>query len=706
MARSIKAYSFSLILVAIAFVLTRNLHAIAGAPPFATFLWAVILSAWFYGTGPAVVSMILSTILVDYYVFLPLNQISLSLSDLIRIVLFLATCSIITLLASRERRQSAKLGSILEGMSDAFISLDRNWICTRVNRRAGELLAKNLLGKNVWDEFPDAAKSDIWEKLHRVMEQRTTLSYESRYPPLQKWFEVDCFPTEAGSVSLFFRDITSRKHSEESLKSSETRYRFLAESMSQYVWTTDETGQVDYANQHFLNFTGQTIEEIKAGKTAELIHPEDRARVLAIAGESLALRKPYELEYRARRKSDGSYRWFLARCELFTDAEGKLRWLGTAIDVTERKKATDIINENRQQMRMVLDAAHMGAWVRDLKTDEVIDLGNTSEIFGVPKLDSLQVFMNALHPEDLERTKAAIASALQTGRYDAEYRVVRSNGEIRWLRALGSVLTDDENRPMQLAGVNFDITEKKRIEQALLKSEKLAAVGRLAASVSHEINNPLEAVTNLLFLIEREKDSERLREYVRIAQQELSRVTEIAKQTLRFHRQPSHRSTASAGELADSVLRLFRGRTAQAGVEVTTEYGPQDTFLCYASEVRQVIANLVSNALDASVAHGKIRVRTKVVTSPKLGRCVQVTVADTGRGMNQATQKLIYEPFFTTKESTGTGLGLWVSLEIARKHNGIIRVRSSNDPKKHGTVFTVLFPIETDSASVGTSAAD
>jgi two-component system, sporulation sensor kinase E len=649
--------------------------------------------------------MALSSVLANYYFFSPFGHLSYSPSDLVRLVLFWGTCCIIIFLTSRERRQSRKLTSILDGMSDAFLSVDRSWNYTRANRRATELFGQQLLGKNLWAESPALVDSPARNCLRRVMQERIPLSYEYLSAALQKWFEVDCFPTEEG-ISLFFRDITSRKQSEESLKSSEARYRFLAESMSQYVWTTDENGQVDYANQHFLTFTGQTFAEIQAGKTTELIHPEDRARVLAIVGESLALRKPYELEYRARRKSDGAYRWFLSRCELFTDAEGKLKWLGTGIDVTERKKAADIINENRQQMRMVLDAAQIGAWVWDLKTDEVVDLGNTSEIFGVPSLDTPQVFMSALHPEDVERTKANIATALQTGRYDAEYRVIRGNGEVRWLRALGSVLTDEEDQPSQMAGVNFDITEKKRIEQALLKSEKLAAVGRLAASVSHEINNPLEAVTNLLFLIQREQDSDRLQEYVRIAQQELSRVTEIAKQTLRFHRQPFHRSTASAGELADSVLLLFRGRIAQAGIEVTTQYDPDDIFLCFASEVRQVIANLVSNALDASLAGGKIRIRTKVVTSPRLGRCIQVTVADTGRGMNEDTQKLIYEPFFTTKESTGTGLGLWVSLEIARKHNGIIRVRSSNDPQRHGTVFTVLFPTETDVASASSSAAD
>ncbi len=705
MPRSLKAYSLSVGFVAIAFFLNRTLHSITVAPPFATFLWAVILSAWFAGTGPAIFSMLASTILVDYYLFPPLHQLSVAPADLLRMGLFLATSSIITLLASRERRQSRKLTSILDGMSDAFLVYDSDWRCIRANRRAGELLGRDPAGSILWEAAPETRDSVVWDNLHRVMQERHPLSYEHYYAPLKAWLQADCFPAEEG-ISVFLRDITKRKEAEEAIRSSEARYRFLAESMSQYVWTTDEKGQVDYANQHFLNFTGQTFAEIQAGKTAELIHPEDRARVLAVVGESLVLGKPYELEYRARRNSDGTYRWFLTRCELFADPEGKVRWLGTGIDITERKKAADIIHENRRQMRMVLDAAHVGAWVWDLNTNEVVDLGNSSEILGVPKLDTIEVFMNSLHPEDIERTKANIANALETGRYDAEYRVVRGNTEIRWVRALGSVLNDEENRPTQMAGVNFDITEKKRIEQALLKSEKLAAVGRLAASVSHEINNPLESVTNLLFLIEREKDEARQREYIKIAQQELARVTEIAKQTLRFHRQPSHRSTASAGELTDSVLMLFRGRIAQAGVNVTTEYAPGDTFLCYASEVRQVIANLVSNALDASLTGGKIRIRTKVITSPTLGRSIQVTVADNGRGMNAATQKLIYEPFFTTKESTGTGLGLWVSLEIARKHNGVIRVRSSTDPKNNGTVFTVLFPIQTDAASLSSTAAD
>ena len=705
MVRVLKTYSLSLAFVAAAFLLNHTLHLLTVAPPFATFLWAVILSAWFgWHRACHLLAMAFCRNSWRLFLFPPLRQLSLSPSDLLRIVLFLATCSIITLLASRERRQSRKLGSILDGMSDAFLVYDKHWVCVRANSRARDLLGRDPVGTILWQAAPETRTPLFPESLRRVMQDRIPLSYEHYYQPLKAWLQADCFPTDEG-VSVFLRNITERKQSEESLRASERRYRFLAESMSQYVWTTNEKGEVDYANQHFLNFAGQSLEEIKSEKTVELLHPEDRARVLAIVGESLVLGKPYEVEYRARRNSDGAYRWFLSRCEAFVDAEGKVKWLGTGIDVTERKKAADIINENRRQMRMVLDAAQIGAWVWDLKTDEVVDLGNTSEIFGVSSLNTIEVFMNCLHPEDLERTKANIAAALDTGRYDAEYRVVR-NGELRWLRALGSVLTDEKNKPSQLAGVTFDITEKKRIEQALLKSEKLAAVGRLAASVSHEINNPLEAVTNLLFLMEREKDTSRLHEYTKVAQQELSRVTEIAKQTLRFHRQPSHRSTASIGELADSVLMLFRGRIAQVGVGVETDYSSGDMFLCYASEVRQVLANLISNALDASRSGTRICIRTKVVNTCKLGRCVQLTVADTGRGMSAATQKLIYEPFFTTKESTGTGLGLWVSLEIARKHGGIIRVRSRDNPDHHGTVFVILFPMENGAASATSSAAD
>ena len=143
MPRSVKAYSLSIAFVAIAFFLNRTLHAITLAPPFATFLWAVILSAWFAGTGPAILAMLASTILVDYFLFPPLHQLAVAPSDLLRMALFLATSSIITLLASRERRQSRKLTSILDGMSDAFLVYDRDWHCIRANRRAGELLGRD-----------------------------------------------------------------------------------------------------------------------------------------------------------------------------------------------------------------------------------------------------------------------------------------------------------------------------------------------------------------------------------------------------------------------------------------------------------------------------------------------------------------------------------------------------------------------------------
>jgi signal transduction histidine kinase len=242
--------------------------------------------------------------------------------------------------------------------------------------------------------------------------------------------------------------------------------------------------------------------------------------------------------------------------------------------------------------------------------------------------------------------------------------------------------------------LGVDVTERKRTEAALLQSEKLAAVGRLSASIAHEINNPLEAVTNLLYLINEEKDlPEQARNFTHLAQQELARVSQIATQTLRFYRQPTARTAVRISEQLDSVLKLYQGRLASAGVEVVRDYCGAAPLLAFEGELRQVFTNLVGNALDASRNGGKMTLRTREATDWRTGRKgVRVTVADRGHGMSKETLRRIFEPFFSTKGITGTGLGLWVTLGIIQKHEGRIKVRSSESPSHHGTVFSVFIP--------------
>jgi PAS domain S-box-containing protein len=250
-----------------------------------------------------------------------------------------------------------------------------------------------------------------------------------------------------------------------------------------------------------------------------------------------------------------------------------------------------------------------------------------------------------------------------------------------------------------MAAFVHDITDRLKTEATLRQTEKLAATGRMAASIAHEINNPLESVTNLLYLLSTyEGMSPQSKEWVRSAESELQRVSEITTHMLRFYRQSTKRTEVDLAEILQSVLVLFQGRIVQAGVTVEQRFRRTPELHGFAGELRQVFANLVSNALDAAGPRvgevgGRLDLRVREAHCPVLGvPGVRVTVADTGCGMNGEARSRLFEPFFTTKGITGTGLGLWVSRQLIEKHGGTVRVRSSQAPARHGTVFSVFFP--------------
>jgi signal transduction histidine kinase len=241
-----------------------------------------------------------------------------------------------------------------------------------------------------------------------------------------------------------------------------------------------------------------------------------------------------------------------------------------------------------------------------------------------------------------------------------------------------------------------ETTERKLTEEALRRSEKLAAAGRLAASIAHEINNPLEGVTNLLYLL-RHHDSldEQAREYANMAQHEVSRVSQITQQTLRFYKQSTLPVTVSVPEVVDSVLVLYQGKVHAGQIQVEKKYVEPANVYALSGEMRQLLANLVGNALDASANGGRLILRVRPSRDWKTGtRGIRLVCADTGSGMDEGVRRRIFEPFFTTKEATGTGLGLWVSAEILAKHQATVRVRSrtADSGKSSGTVFMVFFP--------------
>ena len=242
-------------------------------------------------------------------------------------------------------------------------------------------------------------------------------------------------------------------------------------------------------------------------------------------------------------------------------------------------------------------------------------------------------------------------------------------------------------------GTNTDVDAQQKTERALLQSEKLAAVGRLASSIAHEINNPLEAVINLIYLARATTTNPEVQSYLDSADQELSRVAQIANQTLRFHKQQSAATPTDLLDLLTSVLTLYGNKLSREGVRLRIESRPTPPLTCFAGEIRQVIANLVGNALDAMPTGGVLRLRVRPATCQRTQRSgVRITVADDGHGMSPAVRHRIFEPFYTTKDTLGTGLGLWVSRGIVEKHHGRLEVRSSDHPRRSGTIFTLFFP--------------
>ena len=235
--------------------------------------------------------------------------------------------------------------------------------------------------------------------------------------------------------------------------------------------------------------------------------------------------------------------------------------------------------------------------------------------------------------------------------------------------------------------------DREQSALALMESEKLAAVGRLASSIAHEINNPLEAVTNLLYLVRGEDGlSQAGRDYMDTADRELARVSQIASQTLRFHRQSTSATQIQPDVLLHEVLNIYRTRLTSSRIQVEQRYDPTLRITCYEGDIRQVLSNLVGNAFDVMRKGGKLRLRTRARTWWNTGeKGILFTAADSGPGIEAAVRTRIFDAFFSTKGIQGTGLGLWISKRIVHKHGGHLVVRSRTG-EQHGTVFHLWLP--------------
>lgn len=504
------------------------------------------------------------------------------------------------------------------------------------------------------------------------------------------------FNRESGTperLIVLCMDITERKLADQALHISDQKFREAQQATNMGTWHWDiPTDRVTWSTE-VPSFKGAVSSQY-VKNWIDTVHPDDLAMVEGELARVFREGGPFRMEHRLR-LPDGTERWSFTQGQITLDEERRpVTGVGITMDVTARKESERELQRAEERFKLVVDTADLGFWYCDLPFMELRWDARVKEHFWLPPEARVTIddFYRILHPDDRERTRLAMEVAIgQHKLYDIDYRTVSPAGEMRWVRAVGRAFYDASGKPVRFDGITMDITARRKAEEALRSSEKLAATGRLAATIAHEINNPLEAVTNFIYLAKTaEEISPKIRDYLEIADQELGRVSHIARQTLGFYRDTSGPTTVHVNELVHDVVNLYQRKAHYKNLDVQIEATPELTICGLAGELRQVLSNLLANAIDACTEGGKIRMRVRKVRDANgWTDVIRVSIGDSGCGMPAEVRKKLFTPFFTTKADVGTGLGLWVTKGMVEKAGGRIRFRSREGA---GTVFSMSFP--------------
>jgi PAS domain S-box-containing protein len=430
----------------------------------------------------------------------------------------------------------------------------------------------------------------------------------------------------------------------------------------------------------------------RVAKWAARVHPADWPKVQRLMEEGHRT-GDMDFDYRYQHPELG-LRWLYCKGRRFRD---ETRMLGIVQDITARK----IAEEGAQRLAAIVASSDDAIISKDLRGTVTSWNPGAERTFGYTAEEMIGRPITKIIPLNLHDEEARILSTIARGERIQHYETLRltKSGQLVEISLTVSPVRDENGTIVGAAKIARDITQRKKTERALQMTERLASVGRLAATVAHEINNPLEAVINLIYLARRAFSLSDARRFLDMADEELERVAHLTKQTLGFYRETRGATRFRLGEIVTSLLSVFASRTRNLGIVLSPEIEGDIELYAVPGEIRQVVANLVSNSIDAldggSPGGGKVRIRVSPAThwsaDPTHG--VRLTVSDTGSGISASARAQLFEPFFTTKKDVGTGLGLWVCKSIVENHGGSIRVRSATTPGKSWTVFSVFLPL-------------
>jgi PAS domain S-box-containing protein len=450
-------------------------------------------------------------------------------------------------------------------------------------------------------------------------------------------------------------------------------------------------------NDRFCEIFGYAREELLRLTTRHITHSEDLQDELLERDELTSGKlKDNSSEKRFLRK-DGSNVWIARTLSLVRDASGAPQYfIVVAIDITEYLLIRQKLQESQDLLLFAQSTGGICIWGWDPMTNRAIWGPDNYRLFGRAEEKgppSREEILNLAHPSDRGKI-SKIFDLVENGgsdSFEVEYRTVPIMGKVRRIYTKGRVHRDAGGRPIRILGADVDVSARREAEESARRVEKLAALERLATSIAHEISNPLLAVWNMLYLIGKSSELETAQQYSRLAKEELRRVTHYATHVLRWRRAPAlpqpHMTSAIVAKVAD----LYEHRNPN--VELVRDFRDTIPLISLKDDLDQLFSNLIGNAFDAVARGGRILVRVAQRTNFRSGEAgVQVLVADTGKGMSSEVKSHLFEPFFSTKEKTGIGLGLWISSDIVQRHDGRIRIRSSHGKTRRGTVVSVFLP--------------
>lgn len=470
----------------------------------------------------------------------------------------------------------------------------------------------------------------------------------------------------------------------------------LAEKSGQIVSSNTEAENIFRHESRYSGSVEQYSEYIAFHEDGRLVAGHEFPLPRAMAEDRVIRNERYLYQ-----RGDGSKGWVSFSAAPVKDETGKV-WGGVVAisDIDQLVNAQAAAERSGKRTQTMMDYASVGIAVGTM--DGGLSYANSTLLgwigYSKEEMEAGLVRWDALTPPEYAERDANAIRELHKDCFARPYEkayIAKDGHRVPLLVGATCIPAKNLDQEKDDIAVFFtDLTLQKRAEQSLLQTEKLTAVGRLASSISHEINNPLEAVTNLLFIVSNSPNlSQSDRDYLAAADRELTRVSRITSQTLRFHRQSTAATEVKPQDLLEEVIALYGTRLNGSQIEVERDFGSTVSFMCFEGDIRQVLSNLVGNAFDAMRTGGRLRLKTRCATWWPTGEPgVRLTVADTGSGMTGDVQKHVFDAFYSTKGIHGTGLGLWISKRIVHKHRGHLRVCSSMGAK-HGTVFTLWLPL-------------